>query len=233
MRPLLAASLLALAAAASAQPSIHVGGHAAVPQGEFWEALGSPGGGLSLGVLYAVPGTPLAVGAEGSVAIYGYERRTVPLSLTIPDVRVGVTTSNNVAHALAVARLQTPAGAVRLYLDGVAGVGYLFTETSVGDDNAYVYDEHGSGFSTTNYDDAALVVGGGPGMLVRLYEGRDDDGDRIAVSLDARVRYLSGGRATYLGRGDLIRYRDGTVGVDPQRSRTDLLVPHFGVQVSF
>lgn len=223
---------LLLSASALAQPSVSVGGLAALPQGEFSDALGSAGGGLSAGVLYTVPGTPLAVGVEGAVALYGYERRTVPLSLTVPDVRVGVTTTNNLAHGLAVARLQTPDGPVRLYLDGVLGVAYLFTETSLGDDE-YYYDDYGPAFSTTNYEDAALVAGGGVGTLVRVYDGVTDEGRRVAVALDLRVRYLSGGTATYLGRGDLIRYRDGGLGVAPRRSRTDVLVPSLGVQVAF
>lgn len=231
MRLVPLAFALLLAAPLAAQPSLHVGGVAALPQGAFSDALGSAGGGLALGVLVGIPGTPLAVGAEGAIAIYGYERRTVPLSLTIPDVRVGVTTSNNLAHGLAVARLQTPDGPVRLYLDGVLGVAYLFTETSVGDDDRYFDDREV--FSTTNFDDAAFVAGGGPGALLRVYDGLTDEGQRVAVALDLRVRYISGGTATYLGRGDLLRYDDGTLGVDPRRSRTDVLMPSVGVQIGF
>jgi len=226
------ATLLALTTlSVAAQPSVHVGGFAALPQGEFSDALGSAGGGLSVGVLYAVPETPLAVGVEGDIALYGYERRTVPLSLTIPDVRVGVTTSNNLAHGLAVARLQVPRGAVRPYADGVVGVAYLFTETRVGDDSHY--DDHGSGFSTTNYEDVAMVAGGGAGVLVRLHTGMTEQKRRTEVALDLRLRYLSSGRATYLARGDILRYTDGTIGVDPRRSRTDVLTPSLGVQVTF
>ena len=230
MRALLLSALL-LTGAAAAQPSVEITGLAVLPQGAFSDALGAAGGGMSAGVLYAIPSTPLAVGVEGSAALYGYERRTVPLSLTIPDVRVGVTTSNNLVQGLTVLRLQVPRGGVRPYVDGVAGLTYLFTQTSVGDDQAY-----GSGYeplSSTNYDDAALTAGGGVGVLVQLYAGYDDDGDPVAVSLDARLRYLVGGEATYLGRGDIVRYGDGTVGLDVRRSRTDVLVPHLGVAFTF
>jgi hypothetical protein len=230
MRVLLLAALL-LSGVAAAQPSVEITGLAALPQGEFSDALDSAGGGLAVGVFYAIPGSPFAVGLEGSVAVYGYERREVPLSLTIPDVRVGVTTSNNLMQGLAVLRLQVPRGGIRPYVDGVAGLTYLFTQTSVGDD-AY-NDSYGEPLSTTNYDDVALTAGGGLGVFVELYSGYDDDGDPVTVSLDARVRYLVGGEATYLGRGDIVRYGDGTIGLDPRRSRTDLIVPHLGVAFTF
>jgi len=231
MSRLLLLSLLVLAVGASAQTSVSLSGLVAVPRGEFDAALGSPGGGLSMTALYAIPGTPLAIGGEGAVTIYGYERREVPLSLTIPDVRVGVTTSNNLAHLLAVVRLQVPSGGVRPYVDGVAGLTYLFTETSIGDD-AY-YDAYGEPFSTVNYDDVALAAGGGAGVLVTLHRGLTDEGRPVSLSLDASVRYLVGGEATYLARGDIERRRNGTIRLDPRRSRTDLLVPRLGVSFTF
>ena len=218
--------LTALSAAVAAQPSVTVTGVATVPQGSFSDALGTAGGGLSVGVYYAVPGSPFAVGLEGTGALYGVERREVPLSLTIPDVRVDVQTSNNLAQGLAVLRLQVPRGAVRPYVDGVAGVTYLFTETSVGDD-------YGAALSSTNHDDVAFTAGGGVGVQVALGSFTSDQGHRTAVALDARVRYLSGTEATYLARGDIRRYRDGTIRLDPRRSRTDLIVPHLGVTFTF
>lgn len=232
MRSSLLVLALLASAAVSAQPSATLSGFAAVPQGSFADALGTAGGGLSVGAYYAVPRSPFAVGLEGTVALYGYERRDVPLSLTIPDVRVGVTTSNNLAQGLAVLRLQVPSGAVRPYVDGVAGLTYLFTETSVGDDR-YGYDGYGEPLSSVNYDDVAFVTGAGVGVQVALGSFTDDDGDRTAVALDARVRYLSGREATFLGRGDIDRYTDGTIRVYPRRSRTDFVAPHLGVTFTF
>ncbi|PAP75795.1 hypothetical protein [Rubrivirga marina] len=232
MRTLLLLVPLLASVAVSAQPSVTVSGFAAVPQGSFADALGTAGGGLAVGAFYNVPRSPVAVGLEGTVALYGYERREVPLSLTIPDVRVGVTTSNNLAQGLAVLRLQVPGGAVRPYVDGVAGLTYLFTETSVGDD-----DHYGSGYgeplSSVNYDDLAFTTGAGLGVQVRLGSFDTDEGRPGSVSLDARVRYLSGTEATFLGRGDIDRFRDGTIRVYPRRSRTDFLAPHLGVTFTF
>jgi len=231
MRFLLLLAALLASVAVSAQPSVTVSGFAAVPQGSFADALGTAGGGLAVGAIYSVPGSPVAVGLEGTAAIYGYERRNVPLSLTIPDVRVGVTTSNNFAQGLAVLRLQVPRGAVRPYLDGVAGVTYLFTETSVGDDD--YYSDYGEPLSSVNYDDVAFTTGAGVGVQVRLGSFDTDEGRPGTVALDARVRYLSGTEATFLGRGDIERYRDGTIALTPRRSRTDFLAPHLGVTFSF
>lgn len=232
MRRLLLLAALALSGAVAAQPSVSISGLVAVPQGEFDDALGTVGGGLSVGMLYAIPRSPVALGFEGSIAVYGYERRITPLSLTIPDVQVGVTTSNNLAQGLAVLRLQVPRGGVRPYVDGVAGLTYLFTETRVEDDDDYYY-EDGPSFSTTNFDDLALTAGGGVGVLVELHSGRSDDGRPISVALDARLRYLAGSQADYLARGDIERTRDGDLFIAPRRSRTDLLVPHLGVSFTF
>lgn len=230
MRALLLALALALAApAALAQPTVSVSGVLGLPQGSFDASMGGPGGGLSGAFLYQVPRTPVALGVEGSVLIYGLERRVEPFSLTVPDVGVDVTTSNNVAQALAVLRLQVPDGPVRPYVDGLAGVSYLYTETSVGD---AAYDGHPIA-SSVNYDDVAPVVGAGVGVQTLLHRGVRDGGGPVEVLLDARVRYLAGGEATYLGRGDIERYGDGTFAVFPRRSRTDLLAPQLGVTVRF
>ena len=222
------APLLLLAAllvpAAVAQPSFSLAGAVGVPQGEFNDALGSVGGGLTGTVMYRIPRTAVAVGVEGTGLIYGYENRREPFSLTIPDVAVDVSTANNLAQGLAVLRLQLPDGAVRPYVDGVAGVNYLWTQTTVGDDDVNVEIA-----SSTNFDDVTFAYGGGLGVQARLAERVGADGRPRAVLLDARARYLVGGQATYLGRGDIDRFSDGTIRVFPRRSKTTMLIPQLGV----
>jgi hypothetical protein len=231
MRALLLVGLFALLPAARAQSTLQISGTAAVPQGSFSDALGAVGGGVSVGYLYQIPNAPLAVGLEGSAVLYGYERRREPFSLTIPDVDVAVTTSNNLAQGLAVFRLQVPNGPVRPYVDGLVGVSYLFTSTSVSD--VCCHAEEYPIASSTNYDDAALAYGGGVGTQVRLHNGVSDEGRPYEVLLDARVRYLAGGEASYLGRGDIERYEDGTIRLYPRRSRTDLVSPQLGLTFRF
>lgn len=225
MRTLLALALCLLAAPSlMAQPTVSISGAAGVPQGEFDTALGAIGGGITFGVLYQIPRTPVGVGVEGTGMLFGLERRLEPFSLTIPDVLVDVTTSNNLAQGLAVLRVQVPEGRVRPYVDGLAGVNYFWTETSVGDD----YDDYELA-SSTNYDDVALAYGAGAGLQIKLVDGRNRKGDSFDVLLDARVRYVVGGETTYLGRGDIERFDNGTIRVRPRRSTTTLLTPQLGV----
>ena len=66
-------------------------------------------------------------------------------------------------------------------------------------------------------------------MQTRLASRAGRDGRERAILLDARVRYMVGQEATYLSRGDIDRYRDGTIAVYPRRSDTTMLIPQIGV----
>lgn len=220
---LLTASLL-IAPLASSQSTLSISGTAGVPQGEFSAELGAIGGGIAFGYLYQIPRTPIGLGVEAAGMLFGYERRSEPFSLTIPDVWVDVTTSNNLGQGLAVLRVQVPDGRVRPYVDGLAGVSYFWTQTSVED----VYDDYELA-SSTNYDDLALAYGGGAGLQIKLADSRNRKGQYVDVLLDGRVRYLVGSEATYLGRGDIDRFDNGTIRVRPRRSTTTLIVPQVGV----
>lgn len=229
MRTFLPAFALA-ATAVAAQPTLTVTGAVGLPQAEFHDALGRVSGGLGLGFAYQIPRTPLAVGVEGAMMTYGYETRREPWSLTIPDVALDVQTSHNVAQAMALVRVQVPDGPVRPYADALVGVNHLFTQTDV---RSEWRDDEQPLASSTNYDDTALVYGAGLGTQVRVHAGYNSRGRSYEVLVDGRVRYLAGGEASYLGRGDITRYDDGTYEVAPRRSRTDLLVPQLGVTVRF
>ncbi|MEO0556615.1 MAG: outer membrane beta-barrel protein [Bacteroidota bacterium] len=225
MRPLL---ILAVALVATpvvaAQSTLSLSGAVGVPQSEFSAELGAVGGGVTFGYLYQIPRTPVGIGVEATGMLFGYERRSEPFSLTIPDVWVDVTTSNNLGQGLAVLRLQVPDGRVRPYVDGLAGVSYFWTQTSVQD----FYDDYELA-SSTNYDDLALTYGAGAGLQIKLADSHNRKGHYIDVLLDGRVRYLVGGEATYLGRGDIDRFDNGTIRIYPRRSTTTLLVPQLGV----
>lgn len=160
--------------------------------------------------------------------VYGLESREVPLSLTIPDVRVGVTTSNNLMQGLVVVRLLLPRGGIRPYLDGVAGLAYLYTETSV------VGVPYGAGpaLSSTHHEDVAPTAGGGLGAMIPLRTYVSADGGSV-LALDVRARYLVGGEASYLARGGIDRADDGTIRLALHRSRTDLLDVHVGLSLQF
>lgn len=214
-----------VAQALHAQPTGHLSASLTLPQGEFGSALdGSVGVGATATALFQIPRSPLAVGVEGGASVYGYERRREPFSRTIPDVFVDVSTSSNFAQGLALLRLQRPDGAVRPYLDGLAGVNYLYTETSVSDRDYYrEYDIA----SSVNFDDFAPTAGLGGGLQVHLGTDYDKPGRPTEFLVDGRVRYLWGGEASFLTRSD--RYGD----FRPQRSHTDVLQIQLGVTTRF
>ena len=126
--------------------------------------------------------------------------------------------------------LPTSSGAVRPYVDGLVGMKYLWTETRI--ENRRDFDDEPIAVST-NFDDAAFSYGAGGGIDVRLYDGPLGEEQRpVSISLNVGVRYLFGAEAEYLKEGS-IRQSGGSVRYDVERSKTDLLVPQFGVRFSF
>lgn len=227
----LALPLLAPAASAQGYPQVGATFALGVPQGAFADNLDhSLSLGLSAHALYHLGSAPLAFGIEGTFQTYGTETRNVPISLTIPDVRVDVTTSNNIAQGFAVLRLQPPTGVVRPYAEGLVGFSYLFTETRIDDEDVPGRDDVAS---STNFDDVAFASGLGGGVLIPVYNQVSEQGRFVEVMVDLHVRYLFGGEAEYLDRGDITRHNDGTITASPRQSRTDQLLPQIGVTVRF
>ena len=122
-----------------------------------------------------------------------------------------------------VLRLQPPSGPVQPYVDGLFGMKYFFTETSIHDDD--FYDEEIA--STTNFDDAALSYGVGGGLDIMLHQGRG-----AAIMINAGARYLFGRQAEYLQEGSIER-RNGQVFFTTDRSETDILMIQLGVTLKF
>lgn len=194
------------------------------PRGEFADNVGLSGG-LNGDFKYRLGDTPLRVGAGMSVLIYGQARRRVPFSSTIPDVLVDVTTSSGILTSYGLLRVQPVQGRVRPYADGLIGLNYVFTQTTVDLDDDVFADRRR--VSTTNFKDFAFAVGGGGGVMfdvVRWEGGR--------VSLDFGARYVFGGEADYLTtrRGVPVRSVDD---LELNRSRTNVIVAVLGGAVEF
>ncbi len=200
------------------------------PQNEFQDNVEDFGFGLGGNFGYHFGASPIMLGAEFQYMIYGSQTRRVPFSETIPDVTVEVETSNNILLFHALARLQSSTGTFRPYLDGLLGLNYFFTETSVRDEDGL--DEPIA--SSTNQDDAAFSYGAGGGVMLRVYQSQKPAGGvkLSEVLIDFRIRYLFGGEATYLKEGS-ITVNDGQVAIDALRSRTDLLTYQLGVSFNF
>jgi len=201
------------------------------PQNEFQDNVEDLGFGVGGNFEYHFGTSPIMIGAEIQFMIYGSETRREPFSETIPDVTVEVETSNNILLFHTLMRLQSPQGRVRPYIDGLLGLNYFFTETSVRDED--VFGEPIA--SSTNQQDAALSYGAGGGVMFLVHQSEKPQGSGFKLSeilIDFRVRYLFGGEATYLKEGS-ITVENGQVAIDALRSRTDLLTYQLGVAFAF
>jgi hypothetical protein len=201
------------------------------PEKEFRKNIDSRGYGLSGQFGYYLAGTPIMIGAVIGYLNYGTESRWEPFSNTIPDVTVEVRTTNNILMLHGFARVQPQRGPVRPYFEGLWGFNYLFTRTSIKDDD--YYDDTVA--ATTNFDDFAGSWGVGTGVDIRLWEERQGKRvrGRVQVCLNVGARYLWGSEAEYLKKGSIFRYPDGSISYLVMRSRTDMLLPHVGVRVRF
>jgi len=225
---LLLVILLLQAGAVPAQTGLegNLGFLVGVPQKEFADQVNT-GGGFGGEFLWAPAAGPLAVGVSLNYLIYGSETRTEPFSSSIPDVEVDVTTTNSIVLGHLFLRAQTRQGPVQPYVDALVGFDYLFTETSIKDDDWH--DEDQGVFSTTNFDDSAFSWGFGGGCMIPVWQ---EATGKVQVLVDLQGHYLRGGEAEYLKKGS-IRRENGKVSYDVSQSRTDLLLLKLGASVRF
>jgi hypothetical protein len=204
-------------------PRSYLGGELtfARPQGEFSNYVDQGWGGGIHYLMRLDPGGWLGLRADASLVNYGHERQRVLLSPTIGGrIAVDLTTDNNIVLVGAGPQIGLPTGTFRPYLNGFAGVSYIFTESSVGGTYS------GETFaSTTNFDDASFAYGGGAGVYIPVSRRRNP------VSIDLGATYRHNGVAEYLRHGDITDNPDGSITLHPVRSETDLLTFHVGVSV--
>lgn len=193
-----------------------------VPQAEFADHVSTTGG-FAGGFGYRIGDSPLVVGGTVGVLFHGRGSRREPLSLTIPDILVDVTTRTRNLQVHGRARIQARTGRVRPYVEGLIGLNYLFTTTSADLSDFRNFDD----ISTTNLSDVAPSVGGGGGVLVRLGDWSDQ-----RLSLDIGAQYLAGGRAEFLVGGRR-GFDEGVTGLELRESHTDMLLVVAGVALTF
>jgi opacity protein-like surface antigen len=226
------AAVLILAAAGYGQNRFQIGlaFEPFFPQGEFHENMDQIGWGGSLDFLYRIPDSAVHVGAAFAYHVYGWQTRWEPLSWTIPDVLVKVSTTNAVVNSHALLRLQPRMGPARPYIEGLIGMQHLTTDTRVYDDSNW---EHESFASTNQIRSTVFSYGLGGGLLLNLSRNKPS-GEKSAftVNLEVGVRYIRGGSANYMKPGD-IQLEDGGVTYTINRSRTDILMPKIGVAFAF
>jgi hypothetical protein len=171
------------------------------PAGAFNDHVNQNGFGLGVFGGSRLGQAPVFIGFELSFNLYGYTHRHEYLE-GIPEVRLDVDTSNNILQGLLFVRAQPRRGAVRPYVEGLAGISYLFTDTTISG-HEFPWNEISS---DTNYDDVTVTAGAGAGLSVRLSRrrGRDTGRRRKETLLDIKVRYMAGGRAKYLKQGSIV-----------------------------
>ena len=216
------------------QSLYHFGGNLTIglPQGEFGDNVDNVGIGGTGFFAFNFPQSPLAVGASIGFMIYGSETRKESWSSTIPDIYLDVTTTNNILNGHLFLRVQPPKGGFLPYLDGLIGFNYLWTETSVRDEDEPGGEEIAS---SRPLSDITFSYGVGGGLMFRVYQApeRKSIGRELAsVYIDLGLRYLKGGDAEYLTKGK-ITVEDSQVYYDISKSTTDILTIHIGATFAF
>ena len=171
------------------------------PAGAFNDHVSQEG--FAIGLLYGrrFRNAPVYAGFELSGGFYGYAHRHEFLE-GIPEVRFDVETYNNIVQGLLFLRVQPRKGAVRPFAEGLAGISYLYTETTISG-HEFPWDEVGS---DTNFDDLTVTAGAGGGLAIHLkwWRPRAPDRPRGETLIDIKVRYMAGGRAKYLKQGSIV-----------------------------
>jgi hypothetical protein len=224
--------LLCGIAHASGEKQFGIDFQGGIPQEEFAEEMKQGTFGIGFWGGYRFNNTPILVGIDTRFSGYGRENRKVPLSTTIPDIRVNVTNYYNFFNGNLLLRIM-PQSEIRFrpYVEGLFGFNYLHTTTVMResiskDDNTSLRDK--------NYEDYTLAYGAGAGLHVRLIkhnyggytglheENQDRKQKEVTVYANLSSRYMFGGEAGYLQKGS-INHINGEVEYDVYTSRTDLL----------
>jgi hypothetical protein len=194
------------------------------PQGEFGDNVDDTGLGMTAGFNYRIGHSPVLIGGSFGFLQYGSVSRLAPLGPDIPDVIVEVDTNNNIlmAHFLVRYEFGRLEARVKPYAEGLVGIHYLWTQTSIDDSDD-------DDFATTNFDDTTGSFGAGGGVLIGLYHAPIG---AFNIDLDLGVRFMAGGEARYLTEGSIIR-DNGNVTYLVSESDTHIITTNFGVIFSF
>lgn len=190
------------------------------PKSELATNIGNGYGFNLTGMLRIDPKGFLNLRADGGMAQYGRERLRVPLLPISGRINVDITTTNQIAWGAIGGQLQIPDGWFRPYANASIAYTDFSTESTLsGSDDSF------PSTSTQNLGDGsrAWIFGGG---LNIPFGTKFTNG-----MLNLGARYYYGGEATYLRRGDIIDNPDGTVTLNPRRSKTDLVLWQIGASL--
>ena len=218
--------------------NIGVNANVACPQGEFGDTVDRNGYGFAVEGLYKPYILPFYIGLQLGYLQYGNTTRTEQFSPEIPEVDVRVQTTNNIFTSHLLVRFIREYGRIMPYCEGLLGVNYFFTHSSVENEHFGYYPI----FTTNNQDDSALSYGIGAGTMLKLYtfppysftkrNSSEPEKERAQLLLNLNIQYLKGGKADYLREGSIIR-DDGDVSYDVMTSKTDMMVYKAGIVFRF
>ncbi len=187
--------------------------------------------GFALGIYYGVKlrKVPVYVGFELSGGLYGYTHRHEYLD-GIPEVRLDVETLNNIVQALMILRLEPRKGAVRPFVEGLAGLSYFYTDTTISE-HEFPWDEVASDI---NSGDLTVAAGAGGGLAIHLgwSRRRHPNRARAETLIEVKVRYMAGGTAKYLKQGSIVVEGDG-VTYTLERSATSFITAQVGISFRY
>lgn len=107
--------------------------------------------------LYRLPESFIYVGLSAGIQVYGSERWADTYSPTFPEILLDARTRNQILLGHLMVRLQ-PRGDIRPYLEGLFGLSYIWTETSLYDSGWGGNDDLAS---AVNFSDTTFSYGGG------------------------------------------------------------------------
>ncbi len=192
-----------------------------IPVGQFGDFVDVAGGLRGFLAVNLDRRSALGLRLEGSYMLYGHERRLVPLSGTGGLLSLDLGTDFYIASLRAGPQFAWSEGRTRLYGFGTLGVSYFAAETALRG-----CDWGCGGFpSTINFDDAALALEGGGGVLITLTRGRHP------VSLDLGASYVRNGTVRYLREGSISQNPDGSFTIRPVQSEANLVTLQLGVAI--
>lgn len=210
-----------------------------VPLGDFDDNIDEVGLGFLAFAGGRVPGLPLVLGTELGSLNFGSNVILEVTEIAIPVSALNVETNNNMYFGHLLARIQPAVGPVAPYAEGLLGLRYFRGDAKInsdffldfGDDLFDLYERRNGLYVLADFEDLAFSYGIGGGIDVDVYKGGTSWDEREAtVSLNVGVRYLFGSQAQYL-QSNSIRESDGGITFEVSRSRTDLIVPQFGLRV--
>jgi hypothetical protein len=190
----------------------------AQPKGEFARNIDEGFGFNGTGMFRLDPKGFLNLRADIGGVQYGSETFQIPFHPLTGRVDLDVETTNSIAWGSIGGQLQIPDGWIRPYANASIAYTHFSTESALrGTNDDYEY------ASTTNQSDGSRAWIFGGGLVIPF-------GSKYALGgLNLGARYYYGGDAEYLREGDITDNPDGTVTLNPQRSKTDLVLWQLGV----